>query len=115
MKKLYVRFAGDNDFGNVMLAFVKAIAPRIFFEEWADITKEQIVELFNKTSSSLYYLHQSRNPFVRDERIEEYLKIETKDVMFEDESDKFFCSGQDNHDGCLAVMDYNCDIDYIIY
>lgn len=114
MKKLYVRFAGDNDYCGIMKIFVQAIAPRIFFEEWKNVTKEQIADLFNKTSSSLYYLYYSSNQFMNDKRVEEYLKIETKDIMFENESDEFFYSGQANGDGCLATMDYKYDIDYAI-
>ena len=114
MRKLYVRFAGDNDFGTTVRAFVEAIAPRIFYDDWKEITKEQIVNLFNTTSFSLYCLHQNRYQFFKEEeRLKDYLQIEEKDVMFDDESNDFLNSPQVNHDGCLAKFNHNFDIIYI--
>ncbi len=115
MKRLYVRFAGDNDFGTTIRAFVEAIAPRIFYEDWKNITKEQIVNLFNATSFSLYCLHQNHTQFFKgEERLKDYLQIEEKDVMFDDESDDFLNSPQVNHDGCLAQLNCNFNLTYTI-
>jgi len=102
-ERLYVRFAGDNDFGQTVKAFIKAIAPKILLGEWGGITKEDIVYLFNEHAFSMYALHQCHS-FHANEKIQSYLKIEVKDVYFDDEIDKFT---NYNSDGCLAVLEHD--------
>ena len=100
MNKIYIRFAGDSDYSNTVMHFVKAIAPRILLDNWSNITKEEIVNLFNNHAYSLYCLHQSPN-FNPRSTIKDYLKISVEDVYFDDE----FLSFTDyNHDGCLAYI-----------
>ena len=115
MKRLYVRFAGDNDFSYTVKAFVKAIAPNIFLNYWKNITKAQIVSLFNEHAYSLYCLHQNRDLPVSEEkskRLKEYLHIGENAVYFDEEIDKFT---NFNHDGCLAVLiHHNNEIQYTI-
>lgn len=103
MRQLYVRFAGDNDFCNTMIAFVKAVAPRILLGEWKDVSKQDIVSLFNQHAFSLYALHQSTE-VMADVSVQSYLKIEIKDVYFDDEVASFV---DFNHDGCLAYLMYD--------
>lgn len=104
MNRLYVRFAGDNDFGNTVKAFVEAIAPRILLGEW-HVSKQDVARLFNDTAFALYLLHQSRNPTLPDLRdMRGYLRIEPKDVYFDEEIDAFT---NHNHDGCLAVLEHD--------
>jgi hypothetical protein len=110
MKQIYIRFAGDNDFITTVQAFVKTIAPRVFFEN-IDITKAKIVELFNEHAYSIYVLHQSNYEKTPREDLKEYLRIEEKDVYFDDEVKEFT---DYNHDGCLAQVVYGNDIQYII-
>jgi hypothetical protein len=99
---MYVRFAGDNDYINTVRAFVEAIAPKVLFDTWRDISKEEIVELFNNHAFSLYALHQCWVTHA-DERLRSYLKIEVKDVYFDEEIDEFT---NYNNDGCLAAVEY---------
>ena len=108
MNKIYIRFAGDSDYCNTVMYFVKAIAPRILLD-WSNITKEEIVELFNNHAYSLYCLHQCHdlNP---QNTIKHYLKISVEDVYFDDEFESFT---NYNHDGCLAYIGQS-DIVYVI-
>lgn len=109
MNKIYIRFPGDNDYCNTVMHFVEAIAPRILLGNWLNITKEEIVELFNNHAYSLYCLHQCYDLNPRN-TIKDYLKISVKDVYFDDE----FSSFTDyNHDGCLAYIGQS-DIVYVI-
>lgn len=113
MNRLYVRFAGDNDFFITVKAFVMAIAPKILLGEWENITKEEIVNLFNEHAYSMYALHQSRDIKTKayiygGATLQSYLQIETKDVYFDDEIDEFT---NFNHDGCMAVLERD-DIGY---
>ena len=110
MRKFFVRFAGDNDFAQTVEGFVKSLAPRIFYGCWDDITKALVVDLFNQHAFSFYALHQC-NDFAPEERLRDYLKIEEKDVYFDDEVDGFI---NNNHDGCLAYITHNGDIEYHI-
>jgi hypothetical protein len=115
IKKLYVRFAGDNNFCHTVEAFVKAIAPRIFYDSWHNISKKEIVDLFNYSASPLYHLHQNYNQSIDEKgRYESYLQIEEKDVMFNEEIDEFIYSGQTNGDGCLAYLNHKEDIECCI-
>ena len=108
MDRFYVRFAGDNDFCNTVKSFMEAVAPRMLFAgEWRDITKEQIVALFNKHNFSMYALHQCHEVDVgaqEEDHMRNHLEIRVKDVYFDDEIDAF-----DNHngDGCLAVEQHD--------
>jgi hypothetical protein len=58
MKRLYVRFEGDNDYCNTMRGFVKAIAPIVLSEYCESVTKEQIVKAFNRHAYTFYIFHQ---------------------------------------------------------
>ncbi len=106
--KFYVNF-GDNDFHRTTRAFVEVLATRIFFEDWGDITKEQIVELFNAHAYSLYCLHQADLGANPDETYREYLKIKVGKVYFDEEFDaidpRMF-----NDEGCLAYINGNADL-----
>lgn len=53
MRQFYVRFAGDNDFINTVARFVKDIAPQLLIEQ-REITKAQVVLLFNSTAYALH-------------------------------------------------------------
>lgn len=111
MTRLFVRYAGDNDFITVVTAFVKAIAPRIFLGDgpWESITKAEIVALFNETSGALYMLHQHHSPDVA----EISLKIREADVFFDEEFEAI-PSWQHNHDGCLAVLSHDDILFYVV-
>lgn len=110
MNKIYVRFPGDNDFITTVRAFVQAIAPRILLGDWGNITKEEVADLFNAHSFSLYCLHQASSAIKPNEHIRSYLHIEEKDVYFGEEHESFT---NYNHDGCLAYLT-NDDIVYAV-
>jgi len=104
MNRLFVRFAGDNDFYRTVRAFVEAIAPRVLLGEWV-VTKDDVARLFNETSYALYLLHQSHKHQVENaESIKNYLQIEPKDVYFDEEIDNFT---NFNSDGCLATLEHD--------
>ena len=109
MNRLYIRFAGDNDFSNTVSAFVKAIAPRILAGS-KNITKAKIVELFNAHAYSLYCLHQAWD-FDSNPDVKEYLKVEEKDIYFDDEVKEYT---NFNLDGCLAVANHDNKISYVV-
>jgi hypothetical protein len=111
MGRLYVRFAGDNDFSTTVKAFVEAIAPRVLLGEWGDITKEEIVKLFNDSAYVLYTLHQKHNLKIDSSDLTTYLMITVKDIYFDDEVDNFT---NYNGDGCLAVLEYDKIAYYIM-
>lgn len=101
MNRLYVRFPGDNDFINTVRPFVQAIAPRIIDGD-LQLSKAKIVELFNEHAFSFYMLYQS--PYMdesdeRKNRLKNYLRIEEKDVYFDEEIESHT---NYNHDGCMA-------------
>lgn len=103
MNRLYVRFPGDNDLVNTLQAFMRSVAPRVLLDRWGDITKEQVVQLFNHTAFALYQLHQTYD-LPADNSTKNYLKISTKDVYFDEEIDSFTSH---NGDGCMAVLEHD--------
>ena len=115
-KRICVRFAGDNDFINVVQPFTLQLGYKVYVtKEWADITKTQIVELFNITSWAYYLMYQTREAYFNDSRnYKQYLQIDTKCVLFDDEIDKFQDSGQWNGDGCVVYMRDDVLCHYII-
>lgn len=114
MRRIYVRFPGDNDFISTVKPFVRVIASRIM-EEDLQLSKAKIVELFNEHAFSLYMLHQS--PYMSEsgeeqKRLKDYLKIQEKDVYFDDEIDSFT---NYNHDGCMACKLGDGAIEYYVW
>lgn len=119
MDAIYVRFP-DNDFFVTVEAFVKAIAPRILlpFENsrnyWCNITKTQVVELFDETAFSLYSLYQNKFPYKNYKHVDNsYFKLEEKYVYFGLDEFKTFTNF--NNDGCLAYLSRSKNIDEIVY
>jgi hypothetical protein len=104
MKRLYIRFAGDNDFIRTVISFVKDLGERVFFDNWNNITKSEIVSLFNECAFAYFLINQSDKPILSQEEMSlhrSYLKIKEKDVYFDEEIDSF----EDwNHDGCLIYI-----------
>jgi hypothetical protein len=107
MKRLYVRLAADNDFIITMRAFVMAIAPNVLLGYWGNVTKEEIVKLFNDNAFSLYALHQCHTLHA-EEYLRSYIQIKVENVYFDDEIDNFT---NHNSDGCMAVLEQD-DIKY---
>ncbi len=108
MTRFYVRVAGNNDFYNTVRAFMEAIAPRVLLGgEWKDITKEQIVALFNKHNFSMYALHQHHKLQIdakHEAHMRIHLEIGVKDVYFDEEIDAF---DNQNGDGCIATEQHD--------
>lgn len=108
---IYVRFA-DSDFQKTVIAFVKAIAHQILLpnkQSHATISKQDIVELFNKHAYSLYCLHQALN-FKDDLNCKNYLRIEEKNVFLGMQDFKSFTNW--NGDGCLAYINHSGNIEF---
>jgi len=102
MDRLFVRFT-DNDFCTTVRAFVEAIAPNVLLGGWTDVSKKDIVRLFNEHAFALYALYQCHNVNAA-QNLRAYLKIEATDVFFDDEIDTFTNL---NGDGCLAVVEHD--------
>ncbi len=110
MKKIYIRFPGDNDFVNTLSPFVKALAENIFYlRGWENITKEQVVKLFNEHAFAFYSMYQCYK-IEADEAIKDYLKISIKDVYFDDEAQFYLDSNDWNQDGYLAQLDHDGNV-----
>jgi hypothetical protein len=83
IKSIFIRLAGDNDFINTIVPFVKAIGNIVLIEKQL-LTKTQIEHL----------------------RIKPYLKITEKDVYLNEEITAFADSGYWNGDGCVVSIDW---------
>ena len=104
--KIAIRFS-DNDFCNTLRPFLK-----LYCENLADgtfgkveITKQHVVDLFNRSAHGLYWLCQNGMRYTNDlpddahiKRMDEYLKIELEHVYFDEEVDAYIerCNGWDN-------------------
>ena len=114
MKRIYIRFPGNNDFINTMCGFVKTIAPNIFLGDWKDITKKEIADLFNTHSGTFYVFYQAYDAQSRTKHHEykDYLQIDERAIYIDEEIDSFT---NYNNDGCLAcLLLHNGDIQYTI-
>jgi hypothetical protein len=103
IKSIFIRLAGDNDFINTIVPFVKAIGNIVLIEKQL-LTKTQIVDLFNEHIYSFYVLYQ--NDGKEHLRIKPYLKITEKDVYLNEEITAFADSGYWNGDGCVVSIDW---------
>ena len=102
VKNLFmVRFAGDNDFINVVKAFVESIASTIFKDNFKT-SKADIARLFNETAYSFYLIHRFDNFPTEEEtkKLKSYLQIKEEDVYFDGEISEFT---NFNNDGCMAI------------
>ena len=106
--KILIRFSGDNDFINTMIPFTKAIGEMVLLEN-IKLSKSDIVSLFNKHGYSFYVMYQSFGK--EDTSIKEYLFLNEKDVYFNEEVDAFT---NQNHDGCVVYLNYNCDLEFYV-
>jgi len=81
---------GDNDFYNTFMPFMKIIVDAINYNDSFEATKENIVDIFNSMSLSLYKLFQSRYDRIEsnDEHYDKYLKIKTSDIYLDEEIDE---------------------------
>lgn len=94
--KVLIRFSGDNDFTQVIMAFAKIIAPttqQLAYpapnDNWHQdrLTKQNIIKWFNTMAPALYEMVQarSRDPKTDQINIAGYLKINEDDVFFGDQ------------------------------
>lgn len=109
IKRFAIRFSGDNDFIGTLKPFVETLADKIFYGNWSEITKEDIVNLFNEHGYSFYCMYQSHT-YEPDIKMKDYLKIKVSDVMFDEEIDSFT---NYNHDGYIAYLDFDGSIKLI--
>lgn len=80
--KVLVRFAGDNDYGQVLRAFGHLLLPRVRAEDV--LTPEQVASWFNEIAFVLYEMVQcagasTRYPLGAD-KLRTYLRIEPRHV-----------------------------------
>lgn len=119
MRVLGIRF-GDNDFYHTIVNFLK-----LFGESRADhfnnMTKSDIVELFNSISGGIYWISQNGKSYedCRDKEFPNYsyLKIEEKHVYFDDEVYDFIekCDGWDNSEFFYVELIFNTNNYLIAY
>lgn len=66
-------------------------------------TKERIVELFNKSAGSIYWIFQNGFTYKTDwKNADKYLQIKEKNVFINDEVDKV---KYEDHDGCFHFIE----------
>lgn len=81
-KLIGIRFA-DNDFGVTLHSFLANMLAQGL--DTYEISKENIVNLFNKSAPGLYYLIQNRMRYQEQFKPDEYLKISVDNVYFDQE------------------------------
>jgi hypothetical protein len=107
-KIIGIRF-GDNDFYNTFDAFFTMMAKREL-EFYPNLTKEKVVELFNRSATGLYWLYQNGLEYRINDKMENYLKIDINKVYFDKEV-KDFIAGKDKdghaawHNGEFFVLE----------
>lgn len=81
-----IRFA-NNDFYNTVTAFLRNLVNEFScsWEYTPTYTKEDIVELFNKSAPGLYWLCQNGLQYKTDLGVDGYLKINVNNVYFDEE------------------------------
>ena len=116
--KIFIRFAGDNDFINTMWPVMEVIRLRILHENlqrsngsfihpvqippWI-MDKDKVVEFVNRIIYAMYLGFQADFELRgRGTNTEEYLTIEAKDVLYDKEVDAFT---NYNHDGAVYDTD----------
>lgn len=106
-----IRFS-DNDFWATVEGFLKNLL-EVGLESYSDLSKEGIVNLFNKSAMGIYYLVQNRGDYESSPDLENYLKIETKNVYLNEEVKKYIenCNGWDNRE--FFVLDTKVHTPYI--
>jgi hypothetical protein len=74
----------DNDFSTTFTAFLRAILDG-GIDRYGEVTKEKVAELWNRSCAGLYWLHQNKLEYRTDWDPLSYLKLEAKDILFDDE------------------------------
>ena len=79
----------DNDFGLVITKYLSLFKDT---NTLGNLTKEHIVEHFNKVAPSIYWLIQNQYEYSLDWQPNDYLEIESDDVFIGDEVNDFLKS-----------------------
>ena len=101
-KIIGIRFS-DNDFFTTVIKFL-TILHETGIDNYEELTKEKIVDLFNKSALGIYYLCQNRLTY--DTRMPDtYLTIQVKHVFFDDEVEKHIEENNGNDNGEFFILD----------
>jgi hypothetical protein len=97
VRKLGIRF-GDNDFGNCITAWLRAIANVGLKEYKFDNNKQKVADLFNRSMPGFYWTCQNLLEYQTDWDAGEYLNIDVDRVYFDDEVDDYLKRGSCDSD-----------------
>lgn len=113
MKRVLIRFAGDNDFSWLMLEFGHIILRfGEFGRHWVETpaTKEEIAELFNRIGWPLYEFFINENFHGH----KDYLQIEEQDIFIDNEVDEKMLSYDQWGNGDSVCVDFGNNTVYIV-
>ncbi len=105
-KIIGIRFT-DNDFGNTFRGFLTCLKLN-GLESYANLTKSDIVILFNKSSLGMYYLFQHRTGqrYTEDDaRTAKYVAITEANVFLDDEVAAYIKENHGNFNHDFFVLD----------
>lgn len=105
-----IKFA-DNDFSHCIKTFLEIIKQE-GISSYRNLDKELLVSLFNKTIDSIYYLAQNKGSYPLSLPLD-YLRIEVKDVFFDEEVARYLLENRDNLNCEFHVLDAQCFEPYI--
>lgn len=103
-----IRFK-DNDFTLTIEAFLNTILLNKiekYGDPYGDLTKEHIVDLFNKSASGLYWINQNKLNYISEDfNPALYLIIKTENVFFDSEVVEYIKEKNDWCNGEFHVLD----------
>ena len=100
MKKLAIRFS-DNDFVNTIRPWLTLLTDG-HLDEVEKMTKQEIVDLFNRSAAGVYWVSQNKMRYQSSEAdvasIAKYLTTDDNHVFFDEEVDQYIAAnkGWDN-------------------
>lgn len=97
----------DNDFYFTFVAFLQSL-DKVGLQSYKNLTKEKVVELFNRSASGLYWLYQNKMEYQTDWDASSYLEIDIEDVYFDDEVKEHIKELNGWSNGEFFVLDKNC-------
>ena len=112
INKLGITF-GDNDFGTTLRHFLGLLVASGFDPDNNDLTKETLVELFNKSAGTIYNLAQagiSSCGYSFD--ADNYLQISVNDVQINSEVDEYIAKHGPNCNSEFFYVDYTLHADH---
>lgn len=114
LKVIGLRF-GDNDFHATCRAFLNTIL-YVGIEEFEHLSKEEFLELFNRTAPALYWTAQNRFRYGKDDfYTEKYIreKMKVTDIYFNEEVKTYLENKNEFFNGEFYVLDTQVHTPYI--